>query len=292
MDRHHFCVAASLLGLLMASGCGGSPEDEDPFIGDDPSPGLHGNALNGNALNGNALNGNALNGNALNGNGLSLAPAMLSTAPLDLGLMSEAARALLLDPGPAGDLSRELLKYTVSCALGPGDALHYSWVDAGGVTHQESPTGLLGLAPYWANYPLTVGGQRWVSACLASRVNRFHLPVTLSSRGAAPGLATTANELAAYTHVEGAFWGNVFADPPTAYACDVPEDDAHSQSLNRACAFPYFNGSGVLETCGLLQPVGPCATACGDLTAGGFYTGCSAGAGQASYARVVTIFLP
>jgi hypothetical protein len=217
---------------------------------------------------------------------------MLSTAPLDLGAMSEEARALLLDPGPAGDLSRELLKYTVSCALGPSAALHYSWTDGDGVTHEESPAGLLGLAPAWASSPLDPPGQQWVSACLASRVNRYHIRVLLSSRGAAEGLATTADERATYTHMEGAFWGNAFADPPTAYACDVPEDDAHSQSLYRACAFPYVNGSGVLETCGLLQPVGPCATACNHLSPEGFYEGCSAGAGQASYARVVTIFLP
>jgi hypothetical protein len=292
MERHHFCVAASLLGLLFATGCAGSPEDEDPFIGDDPSPQLHGNALNGNALNGNALNGNALNGNALNGNGLSLAPSMLSATPLDFGALSAATRALLLDPGATGALSRELLKYTVSCALAPSQALHYTWVDAAGVTHDESPAGLLGLASDWASSPLDTPGQQWVSACLTSRVNRFQIPVLLSSRGSAAGLAATAAELSAYTYAEGAFWGNVFSDPPTAYACDVPANDAHSQSLYRTCSFPFTNDQGNLVTCGIVQPVGSCATVCNAFSPEGFYRGCSAGAGQASYARVVTIFLP
>ncbi len=73
------------------------------------------NALNANALNLNALNANALNLNALNANAL------------NANALSPSAMSALQQPGEVGNLSRQLMKYVVSCALGPAQS--FSFVD-------------------------------------------------------------------------------------------------------------------------------------------------------------------
>jgi len=294
MTRLGSLAAAPRLALLLVSACVASPEGECSSVGDAPNvPPLEVNALNGNALNGNALNGNALNGNALDGNGLgaaALVPSMLSATRLDPAGFSDAALAALRDPGPAGDLSRSLLKYTVGCAFETSRSFRLDWIDEGGVTHEKTYAGLLGLAPDWADHPLDESGQRWVSACLISRVNRFQIPVQLSSRGALEALAASSSETLAFPRLEGAFWGNVFDETQAAYACSFPPNDAHSQSLYRTCASTYVNASGEVETCSIIQPLGSCASACGALDAGGRYGSCSGGGGRASW-QVVTVYL-
>src|SRR5262249_39623288 len=153
------------------------------------------NALNPNALNPNALNPNALNPNALNPNAL------------NPNALSADALAAIMDPGLAGDLSREHLKYTVGCALDPSQAFSFSWTDAYQVVHQENYWGLLGLATFWSSKPLSdVGHQQWISACLAARTNYLGLSVTISSRGPCQALNKhNTPEEDEYTNEEGAF---------------------------------------------------------------------------------------
>lgn len=283
MKRYDFVVVLCLVSPLFNAGCVASPEDVDDDIGIARSPALGANALGANALGANALGANALGANALS-------PTMLNGSALATGSLSATALSAIQDPGSTGTLSRELLRYTVSCAFTPSQSVSFSWVDSSNLTHDETYSGLIGLAPTWANEALSVDGQRWVSACLIARVNHFGISVMLSMRGGASALDTTTEERAAYTYLEGAFWGNVFSATPTAYACDYVPNDAHSRSGNRVCAAGYDDGSGTLQSCGIIQRLGSCATACGDLVGGQYYASCSSGGGQSS-SSVITVFL-
>jgi hypothetical protein len=249
----HLPWAALVALAALASGCAIEAQEE---VGVAVQGALNPNALNPNALNPNALNPNALNPNALNPNAL-----------------SPDAMSAIQDPGSAGDLSRELLRYTVSCALRPDQSFKFSWTDSLGIKHKESYAGLLALAPYWANQPLDLAGQQWVSDCLASRVNAEGVSVMLSSRGTHPALGCSWAELAAYPTREAAFFGDLFTSTPKVYACYDPLSMLPSQMARRVCAQPDLLelDLGALPTsydCGPIEVLGPCTDVLGLLTVG------------------------
>jgi hypothetical protein len=266
------------------SACAGSPGDDESGVGDLPSPQRTTSALNANALNANALNANALYPGALT-------PGMLGLDPLDLNKLGASTLAALEDPTESGDLSRQLLKYTVSCALDTTQSFAFSWTDASGVSHDATYAGLLGLATGWASQPLDAAGQAWVSACLASRLNYYGVTVSLSSRGPAAGLTTTSDELAEYPMEEGAFWGNLFTASPAIYACDDTLDDSHSRAKGRDCAAGHLVPGSDPEGCGMLQRVGSCDTLCAALNADSYHPSCAATPGGAPASSVITVFL-
>ncbi len=218
-------------------------------------------AMNTNALNPNAMNTNALNPNAMN------------TNALDANAMNTNALAALEDPGPDGELARELLRYMVSCAFRADQAFDHSYVDADGVLHDVSYPGLLGLAPEWAHGPLDAQGQGWISACLASRVNAFGTPVTISSRGTHPALGVTSSERWTYSSREAAFFGNLFAGEQRVYACYDLVNSTLSRLEDRVCGSNgaltsrLLNGLRVYD-CGRITVTGPCLNLLGLLSVG------------------------
>jgi len=217
-----------------------------------------------------------------------LTPAMLAGNALVPGALSAAASAAITAPGASGTLSRKLLAYTVGCALGPTDTFSFTWTDASNETHTESDVGLFGLATDWAGGPLGGAEQGWVSACLIARTNYYGVPVSLSCRGGDAALTTTPAELSDYTYEEGAFWGNVFTASPTAYACDYVPDATHSEDAERVCA-TGIDQDGNPVSCGIIQQVGSCNTACEALSGpGGYYPGCT---GNGLTSAVITVFL-
>jgi hypothetical protein len=286
MDRtHHILVAA--LSSMLAAGCLADPLSREGEAGRAEAPAEHPNALNPNALNPNALNPNALNPNALNPNALN--PNALNPNALIPNALDPAALQAILDPGPTGDLSRQLLQYTVSCALGPSQSFSFTRTDAEGAVVDETYTGLMGLATGWATGPLDFVGQQWVSACLASRLNWYQVQVILSSRGLSTALSTTAAERAAYSNREGAFFGNVFAAQPALYACHYAPDDGASRAVQRDCAAGHLNPDGSVSACGVVQLAGSCDDVCTPVIGmGRFYPICSAG-GQ-YYLTVITTY--
>lgn len=279
MNRRAFSVAPLLVAIALLPACADSQEVEEERVGDAPSAALNANALNANALDANALYADALT------------PSMLSPTPLSPSSLSSTAWGSLTDPGERGDLARALVKYAVGCAFNGSQSFRFSWTDSGNTTHDETYVGELGLATGWETSTLSTTGQRWVSACLASRVNYLGVSVMLSSRGANDGLATSSSELSSYTAQEGAFWGNLFDSPQTAFACDDVADDAHSRAADRFCAAGYDDGSGSLQSCGIIKRVGSCATACGSLGSSGYYSSCSPDGGQSFSSEVITVFL-
>lgn len=284
MWRRDLFVVVSTCAICFMSGCAVSPDEDGSEVGDLPGPSLSAQALNANALNANALNANALYPGALT-------PGMLSVSALAPSTLGASAWTYLLDPSGDGTLARQLLEYTVSCAFDTTQSFSFTWTDASGVDHAETYPGLLGLATTWASQTLDPAGQGWVSACLVSRVNWYGVHVQLSSRGAHPALATSGGELATYTMQEGAFWGNVFASPPTAYACDDTPDDSHSRSVYRDCAAGHLDASGNLVSCGIVQRLGSCDTYCAPLGDGQYHPSCAATGGHTGTSPVITVFL-
>ena len=280
--------------MVLVAGC--AVDDSDPYMEEDSatteSALLNSNALSPNALSPNALSPSALSPSAISSNGLS--PSALSPNALSPSALTAAALAAIRAPGAAGVLSRQLLSYTVSCALEPAQSFSFTWRDSANVDHPETYTGVLGLASGWAGGPLGVVGQRWVSACLAARTNWYERTVIISSRGAHPNLRTqNAQERADYLSEEGAFFGNLFLESPLIYACYKPQSQAHSRSLSRDCAAGHIDSNGNVVECGPIQILGSCADYCAPLDAGGlYYPSCGRVAGGASIVNVITTFLP
>ena len=248
----------SIVTTVLA-GCAGSAAEDGP-VSAASSALITENALVPNALVPNALVPNALVPNALVPNAL---------AP---GALAASARASLLDPGLAGDLSRMHLKYTVGCALSPGQSFSFSWIDSSSAVHNETYVGLLGLAPYWIAGPLDSDRQQMISACLATRTNYYGIPVMISVRG--PGLAQSwpdVTETTTYAKEEGAFWGNIYTSTPALYACHQAADDANSRALYRDCAAGHQNPGGTISPCGIIRLVGPCDQHCLTINNPGFY---------------------
>jgi hypothetical protein len=286
MKRLNAIVCSGCAALLLA-GCGtgsiDSTDDEEGRSGETAEAIANSNAMNPNAMNPNAMNPNALNPNALNPNAL------------NPSAMSASAMSALHDPGDAGTLSRQLLKYTVSCALSPSQSFSLTWTDAQGAVHNDVYVGLLGLEPTWATTPLSAAGEGWVSSCLASRVNWYGVPVILSSRGATDALATTADERANYAKIEGAFFGNLFTATPAVYTCYNTGNIANSRSWQRDCASGHVNADGSVSSCGILQILGSCENFCSSVHASKqYYPSCFLTSGRMGtpIGTVVTTALP
>ena len=160
--------ACSLMLVCALSACAA----DDAAVEDDEVSTVCAGLQTSNRLSSNRLATNRLATNRLATN--RLAPPCRSTAPLELD--PAATDTLIVTPE-----GRELLTYTVGCALPAGERLvgeHH------GVQYEFE--GEIGLAPGWASRALQVSEQRWISACLLARVNAHGQSVEISMRGAHP----------------------------------------------------------------------------------------------------------
>ena len=132
-------------------------------------------AMNYNAMNYNAMNYNALTANFDSNQVMSEVP--LSTESYDPVTGKTELKYVLHDA-----LTREFMKYLVSCALEPSQFVKY----------KDPFTGLnylwkgeMGYCPKWGDPSGYADGQcqEVVSACLLSRVNAFGQHIRLSQRG-------------------------------------------------------------------------------------------------------------
>jgi hypothetical protein len=234
------------LGCLVEQG-EGSEQGED--IGAAEARAVSQNALTQNALTQNALTQNALTQNALTQN------ALTENALTQNGLMENPLTAEALgDP-----LTREFLKYVVSCALPVGNDVK---VIVGGVVY-TFPGGL-GLAPSWGTPGGTCGStcRAWVSACVLSRVNYLGQPVPISLRGDHPALASTLAEQLDYPNREATYWGDVFSSPQIRKGCLSPGET----EIPRVCG-PSISGC-------VIDVAGPCDDVCAGKLNDGSFVGC------------------
>ncbi len=246
-------TAASLVQI----GCAVLPEDTaDEPIGADRQAALMGNGLTFNGLTFNGLTFNGLTFNGLTFNGLTFN-----------GLVMEE----LSDP-----LGRMLLSAIVSCALPEGEAID---LNIEGVDY--SFEGSVGLAPEWGEDDGECGDncKAGVSACVISRVNYLGQSVRVSVRGKDKALASTSEERSDYTQREGAYFGDIFANPQKLYACVAPG----ASQIPRVCG-PSIQG------CSPIEVLGDCDDVCSRELDDGAYDKCRDPSGKMQKG-VATVFL-
>ncbi|WP_437722719.1 hypothetical protein [Sorangium sp. So ce861] len=129
----------------------------------------------------------------------------LSMNSLSMSRITADGRTLATTDLLSDEDGRELLRYTIACALPEGKSLVG---EAGGTTYKFE--GRIGLAPDWLRSPLPEKSQRWVTACLLAHVNGYGVEVAISLRGRHPALAADSAERRAYQQEEISFFGNVF----------------------------------------------------------------------------------
>jgi hypothetical protein len=117
---------------------------------------------------------------------------------------------------------REVLENMIQCALAPEQV----WLDP----YEARPTpyaGWWGLAPGWLNSPLDPDGRRWVTACMAQRLNYFGKSVDILLEGMAPPINVDTVLDPQYPFDESRAWGDFFSTPPTSafeiYVCYDPD---------------------------------------------------------------------
>lgn len=153
----------------------------------------------------------------------------------------------------------ELVEYGARCALAAGAVVPIQTFDG---PDQVPDAPGLGLAPDWRKRGLSPEEQAWLMACLLAHVNAGGQAVDISARGPHPALATTAQELARFTYLEGAFYGR-FGDPG--------DPDEAGLTYQRACYGPALGKCGAAAPtilydrlctipggCPHLVVVGPC----------------------------------
>lgn len=149
----------------------------------------------------------------------------------------------------ADPMARKYLKYLLECALPPDATVTVNTPQGDFSFH-----GSIGLAPQWASGPCDDACQQWVSACLLARTNAFAVTVQIYMTGPHAAL-TIGDEFGQVPVEEGAFYGNIFDNPPREYACRGSGYDPLMQTF-RVCSQPG-------DRCGY-QYVGACGPMDGD----------------------------
>lgn len=226
------------------------------------------------------------------------------------GLFQDLASVALTKEGLAG------LGYIEESAQNEGFATLLEYIATCALTEDQELTigegegalvipGGAGLAPEWADGPCEEACQEWVSACLLARTNIYGIPVQLYLTGPHPSFGSDDPEdLGEFDMEEGAFYGNLFQDPPREYACRGAGYDPYYRTL-RVCAQPT-------NRCGI-QYVGACGDVDGETGEPSLRHACEAvdGAsrlrchnraslpgssdfpeGTHTYERVLTVYLP
>lgn len=184
-------------------------------------------------------------------------------------LKTAAARVPQLFATAAG---RDKFAYIYSCAERRNQSLT---VTVSGTSYTFR--GSMELAREWTSTALTPSKYELMSACMLARTNYFGVEVAISMRS--HQLGTKPSEKAAYTVVEGAFWGDVFTEGGSMRACASPaklSGEAISTLPQRECTASV---DGVTTKCGFSY-AGECTDVCATGRAEDLaYTNCDGNAG-------------
>lgn len=134
-------------------------------------------------------------------------------------LVQSSGRLPPLEINPAYRI--QVLRNAIECGLGQDQTV----TDRTGVVY----TGHWGLARSWMTEPLTLSQRRYVTACMAQRLNAFELPVTILLNGLDEAINTDANLDPDFPFDESTVWGDLFSSvapvdddgsaPFVLYAC-------------------------------------------------------------------------
>jgi hypothetical protein len=266
-------MLAALAPALATSGCA-----QDASDGVELTSGAltssNGLAWNGLAWNGLAYNGLAFNGMAFNGlawNGLAW-NGMTFNGMTYNGMTYNG----MTYNGMADPVVQTFVSYLVGCALPADDSVSYV-VDGTTYTFE----GDIGLAPEWKTRACGQDCQRWISACLLSRLNKKGEHVRISMRGEHKALKVERFELRDMTEREAAYFGNLFAGEDQIFAC-YPKG---SRSIPRVCG-------DSLKGCPM-KVLGSCEQVCAGPGPHHSYRDCRAPGAQGRdvFSETVTVFL-
>lgn len=139
-----------------------------------------------------------------------------------------------------------LLSVIVQCALAPDQTV------SGRFAGQDFEfTGVAGAAQQWADGPCDEACQEMVSSCVLTKLNNWNMVarILIESSVPLPGEEPVDRVAEGFVIEEGAFYGNIFADPPRLYTCRGRGRDPFYDVV-RICTHRDNN-------CGV-APVGPC----------------------------------
>jgi hypothetical protein len=242
-----------------------------------------------NLANGMNLGNGTILHNGMNlGNGVDLANGM----NLGNGIYAPPAGSGLeqwIDVEPA--MRKKILRYLVECALPAGAEVSLTYRG-----QSESFRGIAGLGPSLRAGLMTEDDQQRVTACMLARVNGTGQTVQINMfgpMGAGSGFETDGVGDAPFTVLEAAFYGNLFAATPRAFAC---QEEGYSLADMRSCR----DAGGGEADCGVIDfAYVPCSgyigdpRMCGEAFTGGngwqYYEDCWAGG--MSWHYVLTTYL-
>jgi hypothetical protein len=242
----------------------------------------NGLAWNGLAYNGLSFNGLSWNGLAYNGlayNGLSFNGMTYNGLSYNGLSYNGLSYNGLSYNGLADPTVHQFVEYLVECALPEKDSVTY---DIAGTKYTFN--GSLGLAPAWKNNACDLSCQRWVTACMLSRLNKSGDHVEISLRGDHPALKAKKSERKTWETREAAYYGNLFAGPDQIFMCHAPNQD----NVPRVC--------GDSMTSCPMKVVGSCRPACEGSVDHGAFADCATAIPVRKksadiYEETITVFL-
>ena len=162
----------------------------------------------------------------------------------------------------------------VKCALPAGSSA--TFYDA-----EQTPytfNGVIGVAPEWQDNACGVECQEWMSSCLLAHINLTGLSVPLWLDASHDSLGWGISD--AYPRQEGAYFGNIFAETPVAYACKGRDADVNPVA-GRLClgqeGCPY-----------VAIPEVDCESSCESVPGGDGFTSCEVNG--RTFERPVTVW--
>jgi hypothetical protein len=209
-------------------------------------------------------------------NGLQLSDGTSLASGLAVGTGLNPASALTTEAGLSTTTGlfktaagQQLLQYVVECALPAGQSI---------TKGTKTFSGAIGVGAAWKTGACDTTCQQQVSACLLARTNEIGTNVLIDMRSSITQIGTGSSG-ASYTIQEGAFFGNLFSNPPKAFACKGV-DGSFGIFEGRTCA----NGG----SCGMVGIGNYCRNACKP-GLGKTYYDCVAGG--TTYNKVITTYL-
>lgn len=165
----------------------------------------------------------------------------------------------------APEYRHEVLQNAIECGLGHDQQV---------IDHETNTVyvGHWGLARSWLTDALTVSQRRFVTGCMAQRLNAFEAEVRILLRGRTSAIKNNPALNVEFPWDESTVWGDLFSSETPLDDPNKPPFELHAcfhNDLMAACSLVFTPPGNWLQhricdsspVCGL-DVVGPCAAAC------------------------------